>query len=196
MSKRVTELHCIMPIVNIPSVMAHGILCHEEAEKLKHHSVAMQEIQNKRDNVQVPGGLKLHQYANLYFDARNPMMYKRYHQAAQLCVLRVSHDVIRLDHVVVSDQNASSRWVRFLSPTEGMKRLNFDMIFAENWNHPEDQILHWQHKSAKCAEVLIPHCVPVVYIQGAYVVGDTSKESLRKKGFGLDLVVNPHLFFA
>jgi len=196
MSKRVTELHCIMPIANIPSVMTHGILCHEEAEKLKHHSVAMQEIQDKRDNVQVPGGLKLHQYANLYFDARNPMMYKRQHKAAQICVLRVSRDVMRLDHVVVSDQNASSRWVRFLSPSDGIKRLNFDMIFAENWTHPENQILQWQHKSAKCAEVLVPHCVPLDYIQGAYVVSDKSMEALRQKGFGLDIVINPHLFFA
>lgn len=196
MSKRVTELHCIMPKANISSVMVHGILCHEEAETLKHHSVAMQEIQDKRDNVQVPGGMKLHQYANLYFDARNPMMYKRHHQAEQLCVLRISRDVMRLDNVVVSDQNASSRWARFLSPADGMKRLNFNMIFAENWNHPEDQILHWQHKSAKCAEVLVPNCVPFDYIQGAYVVSDKSKRALRENGFGLDIVVNSHLFFA
>jgi len=185
-----------MPIANIPSVMAHGILCHEGAEKLTHYSVAMQEIQDKRDNVQVPGGLKLHQYANLYFDARNPMMYKRHHQAALLCVLRISCDVMRLGGVVVTDQNASSRWVRFLPPSDGMKRLNFDVIFAENWNHPEDQILHWQHKSAKCAEILVPDCVPIEYIQGAYVVGDKSKEILQQRGFGLDIVVNPHLFFA
>jgi len=196
MSSRVAELHCIMPIKNIPSVMVHGILCHDEAEKLKHYSVAMQEIQDKRDNVQVPGGMKLHQYANLYFDARNPMMYKRHHQAAQLCVLIVSCDVMRLDNVVVSDQNASSRWVRFLPPVDGMKRLNFDMILAENWSHPEDQILHWQHKSAKCAEVLVPKCVSFDYIQGAYVVNDKSKKTLLESGFGLDIVVNPHLFFA
>ena len=147
--------------------MKHGILRHAEAEKLAHHSVAMSEIQEKRDQVHAPGGLKLHQYANLYFDARNPMMYKRQHQALLLSVLRVSRDVLKLDGVVVSDQNASSRWARFFSPVEGIRRLDFDMIYAENWHHTENQILNWQHKSAKCAEVLVPDRVPFEFIQGS-----------------------------
>lgn len=66
MDARVTELHCIMPIGNITSVQQNGILSHELAAKLPHHSVAMQVIQDKRDQKSVPGGLKLHQYANLY----------------------------------------------------------------------------------------------------------------------------------
>ena len=77
MDPRVTELHCIMPIDNINSVMTHGILSHERAAKLPHRSVALQPVQDRRDQKQVPGGLKLHQYANLYFHARNPMLYKR-----------------------------------------------------------------------------------------------------------------------
>ena len=71
MDPRVTELHCIMPIGNGPSVLQHGLLSHEEAAKLKHHTVAMQAIQDLRDVKAVPGGLKLHQYANMYFHARN-----------------------------------------------------------------------------------------------------------------------------
>jgi hypothetical protein len=90
---RVTELHCIMPIGNLVSVMKQGILAHAHAAKLKHHSVALQPVQDKRDKKQVPGGLKLHQYANLYFHARNPMMFKRRDHASDLCVLRVSHIV-------------------------------------------------------------------------------------------------------
>lgn len=90
MPHRVTELHCIMPIANAHSVMTNGILSHEQAAKLAHRSVAMAEIQDRRDKVHVPGGLRLHQYANLYFHARNPMMFKRKDQAGSLCVLRVS----------------------------------------------------------------------------------------------------------
>lgn len=74
MDARVTEFHCIMPIGNVPSVLEHGILSYELAAKLAHHSVAMPEVQDLRDKKQVPGGLKLHQYANLYFHARNPML--------------------------------------------------------------------------------------------------------------------------
>ena len=58
MPQRVIELHNIMPISNIPLVLHHGILSHEEASKLPHDSVALSEIQERRDIKRVPGGLK------------------------------------------------------------------------------------------------------------------------------------------
>jgi hypothetical protein len=80
-----------MPLANIPMVLKFGILSHEEAAKLPHDSVALSEIQERRDIKRVPGGLKLHQYANLYFSARNPMLFRRKNDAATLCVLRVEN---------------------------------------------------------------------------------------------------------
>lgn len=87
MDPRLTELHCIMPMDNIPSVQANGILSYESTAKLAHASVSMAEVQERRDKKQVPGGLRLHQYANLYFHARNPMLYSRLAQASGLCIL-------------------------------------------------------------------------------------------------------------
>ncbi|NGO51054.1 DarT ssDNA thymidine ADP-ribosyltransferase family protein [Allomesorhizobium camelthorni] len=156
MDPRVTELHCIMPMGNIDSVLTHGVLSYERAAKLKHHSVAMQPIQDRRDQKQVPGGLKLHQYANLYFHARNPMLFKRRAGAADLCVLRVSTEVFGLDGTVISDQNAASDYVRFLHPRQ-WKLLDFDDIYAMDWTHPGDQVAYWRHKARKCAEVLLPN---------------------------------------
>ena len=69
MDPRVTEFQCIMPMENIPSVLKHGILSFERSSKVEHHSVALEEAQEKRDAKNVPGGLLLHQYANLYFHA-------------------------------------------------------------------------------------------------------------------------------
>jgi len=120
-----------MPIQNIPSVLAQGILSHERAAKLTHVTVAMDVIQEKRDNKQVPGGLKLHQYANLYFRARNPMMSKRRHEAPNLCVLRVSRQVLEIPAAVIADQNAASKYVRFYASNQ-ISLLNFDDIFARN----------------------------------------------------------------
>src|SRR5438105_575890 len=107
-----------MPIANIGSVMTHGILSYERAAKLQHHSVAMQPVQDKRDKKQIPGGLKLHKYANLYFHARNPMLFKRKEEAPNLCILRVSTQVLDLDGTVMSDQNAASDYARFLHPRQ------------------------------------------------------------------------------
>ena len=82
-----TGLYNIMPFRNISSVLSLGILSNFLAEKLPHVSVAMNEVQSRRDKVNVPNGMPLHQYANLYFDARNPMMYKR--QDEDICVLKI-----------------------------------------------------------------------------------------------------------
>jgi hypothetical protein len=80
--------------------MAHGILSYERAARLLHSSVALAPVQEKRDQIKVPGGLMLHRYANLYFHARNPMLFKRKEEASRLCVLQVSVEVLRLPGAV------------------------------------------------------------------------------------------------
>lgn len=194
MDPRVTELHCIMPIANIGSVLAHGILSYERAAKLPHRSVALQPVQDRRDHKRVPGGLKLHQYANLYFHARNPMLYKRLPEADALCVLRISTQVLALHGVVITDQNAASDYVRFLAPDQ-WQLLAWDDIFAMNWRHPDDPIAYWRHKSRKCAEVLIPHRVESKLLIGAYVVDAGAATRLAATGCALPITVAPVLFF-
>lgn len=192
MDGRVTELHCIMPIANIASVLQHGILSHERAAQLHHHSVAMQAMQDRRDVKTVPGGLKLHQYANLYFHARNPMLSVRRHE--DICVLRVSTNALTLHGAVITDQNAASKYVRFYAPNQ-WRLLDFDDIFARDWTHPDDQIREWRHKSRKCAEVLVPQQVPPNMISSAFVVDEQARARLNQAGFALPIIVNPDFFF-
>ncbi len=192
MDSRVTELHCIMPVENVASVLQRGILSHEQAAKLPHQSVAMHAMQERRDVKTVPHGLKLHQYANLYFHARNPMLSARRNQ--DVCVLRVSTDVFDLKGAVITDQNAASKYVRFYAPNQ-WQLLDFDDIYARDWTHPADQIQEWRHKSRKCAEVLLPHMVPPNMIIGAYVVDDAARTVLNQSGFALPTVVDADFFF-
>ena len=60
-----TELHYIPPIANTSSILRQGILSHNRAKRMQHQSVAMNVIQDRRARVTVPGGRKLHEYANL-----------------------------------------------------------------------------------------------------------------------------------
>src|SRR4051812_36664288 len=107
----VNELHCIMPIANVRSAMTSGILSHRGAANVPHESTAMAEIQDRRARVVVPGGRPLHEYANLYFTARNPMMYLRKDEHADLCVLGVSPRVLDIAGTVVTDKNAAADFV-------------------------------------------------------------------------------------
>jgi hypothetical protein len=194
MDRRVTEFHCIMPMANIALVMKHGILSFERAAKLKHRSVAMQSVQDRRDEKQVPGGLKLHQYANLYFHARNPMLFKRLNEVDSLCVLRISKQVLAIPGAVITDQNAASDYVRFLDPSQ-WKLLPLDDIYAEDWRHPDDPIAYWRHKARKCAEVLVPNLVDPKFVTGAYVVDASAAARLVGLGFAPAVTVDGVLFF-
>jgi len=194
MDPRVAELHCIMPIANLQSVLNHGILSYESAERIRHASVAMQPVQDRRDQKRVPRGLRLHQYANLYFHARNPMLYKRLNEAGSLCVLRVSLDALGVEGVVITDSNAASDYARFLHPAQ-WALINFDDVLAQDWTHPDDPRRYFQHKSRKCAEVLVPHRIPPEFLIGAYVIDAAAQSRLRVQAPHLPTNIDPVMFF-
>jgi len=191
---KLTEFHNIMPIANIPSVLKYGILSFAAACRVEHSSVALQNVQGIRDNKKVTGGLPLHEYANVYFHARNPMMSKRRDEAHTLCVLRVSTRILEIPGAVITDQNAASNYVRFHAPDK-IGLLNLETIFARNWKHPDNQIEEWRHSSAKCAEVLIPKRIPPELIEGAYVFNAASRQALADTGFHLPITIDADLFF-
>ncbi|HUG25291.1 DarT ssDNA thymidine ADP-ribosyltransferase family protein [Piscinibacter sp.] len=90
-----------------------------------------------------------------------------------VCVLRISIAILNSQGAVITDQNAASKYVRFLGFGQ-WRILDFDDIYARDWKHPDDQIREWRHKSRKCAEVLVPHRVPPGMLLGAYAVDDAS----------------------
>jgi hypothetical protein len=96
------ELHYITPIANLGSILEHGVLSHRRAQAFNPISVAMQEIQDLRAGRRVPGGLQLHDYANLYICARNPMFFKRLTSRREICVLSLLPTALDLDGVVVT----------------------------------------------------------------------------------------------
>lgn len=189
------ELHYITPICNVPSILQHGLLSNVRAARHRPASVAMPEIQNRRAQVTVPGGRRLHEYVNLYICARNPMMFKIQAQRNKLCVLSVVTDVLDLPGVIVTDGNASGNYVRFAPALQGLANVNRDWAFANDWTDP-DRIQYWRKKSAKCAEVLVPDCVAPRYLRGAYVWSEEVREHLQANAVALHVQVNSQLFFA
>ena len=190
----INELHYITPIANVPSILQHGLLSHSRAQKVVHQSVAMLEIQDLRSKKVVPGGRPLHDYVNLYFHARNPMLYKRQAQHQTLCVLRIGPDVLDLPGAVICDGNAASDYTRFLSSPGGLQFLSRDEVFAEWWTDM-NPIVKWEKARKKCAEVLVPDQIEVRCIIGAYVSCQAAQGALAAAGFQLPIKVDAHLFF-
>lgn len=188
------ELHFITKIANVPSILEYGILCHRAADNLPHDSVAMPEIQERRADKTVPGGKPLHQYANLYITARNPMLYKRKAKHLELAVLRIDAAVLDLPNAIIADGNAASDYTRFAPSSIGLENVDRNLVFAESWDDM-DQIAKWRKARVKCAEVLIPDKVDAKFIQGAFVSSAESEQELKNLAPELTIAINPHLFF-
>ena len=123
------------------------------------------------------------------------MMYRRKEMHRDLAVLRVSTDVLDLPGAVIADRNAASNIVRFAPSPGGLSRLDYGKIFATYWTHPDDPIEEMEHKSIKCAEVLVPDRVDPVHITGAYVSCEESRRRIVEDAPGLPATVDAHLFF-
>ena len=193
------ELHYITTISNVGSIMSHGILSHKRVKRIQHDSVAMQVIQDRRKKKTVPRGRPLHDYVNLYINARNKMLFRVLHhgevQHSELCILRVKTDVLDLPDVVVVDRNASSDYARFIPAPDGLRNVDGDLVFAEYWTHPDNPIEEWRHGSIMCAEVMVPDLVDPDFITGAYVSCSNAKESIEALNVGIAVTVNAYLFF-
>ena len=187
----VQELHFITTVDNMTSILEHGILCRKRANALPHISIANEEVQNRRIGKKVPNGAELHDYANLYFDARNAMMYTR-RDVANLIVLRVNPNVLDLPNVVISDGNAACGPTAFYPSPEGLAHLNSDKVYAQSWNcdDPWEKI---ERKRQRQAEVLVPVGVHSSDIIGGMVRRKGVLETCS--GLKLNVEVNSRVFF-
>lgn len=187
----------IVSIANLKSIMKNGILSKYSLINSgeKSISIADEIIQNKRENITIPNGLKLHDYANLYFDYWNPMLSKKRSDNEEICVLGIDIEILNVKDVVLSNMNAASQYVFFYDVETGIENINFDSVFMRNWNN-NDPYQYWINKSIKCAEVLVPYRIDVQYIKEIVVYSQEGKEKIvREIGSVVDIIVDPRLFF-
>ncbi len=190
----VREFHYISPIANIQSIMQHGILSYRDASIIEHTSIADEEVQERRDDKRLPNDFTIHRCANLYFNARNAMMYKLKHVSNTLCVMRISPEVLDLPRVLVSDMNASRDAARFGTPDEMFPLLNRSHVYCRSWNDP-DENLKYLLKGKMCAEVLVPNRIEPCYIIGVYASCTDCCNNIRNLTNVPSVSLNPDLFF-
>jgi len=194
----VQELYFITHIHNVGSILKHGILCHNLAKKVKHETIAEEGVQKRRANRPIPGagGARLHDYANLYFNARNPMMYidRIRNNHMNLCVLGVHPNVMGKQGVAIADGNAANDLTRFWSYPDGLSRLNFDRIFTKNWND-DNIIIRKENKRLMMAEVLVPERVDPSYILRAHISCNEGLRKLMNQDFNLHAFIDANMFF-
>lgn len=190
------ELQYITHVANVPSICAVGILSHRRAASLAHKSVADVEVQELRKGKRVPSGLLLHDYANLYLTARNPMLYKRIcdGQIDELCVVGITTDVLDLDGVVVTDRNAAKFGCSFKSSADGVAAVDADLVARTYWGDG-DALERARCWDTKFTEVLVPNGVSPDFLRSVQVGTRAAGSTLAAQGLPLEISRNTELFF-
>jgi len=113
-----------------------------------------------------------------------------------VAVLAVSTDVLDLPGVVIADQNAASKYVRFFASPGGLDYLHELFVLARDWGDPTvDQIDYWRRKSRRSAEVLVPDRVDPFFLLGCYVSCEESSDECDEFELPLDVAIDADLFF-
>ncbi len=193
-----TELHYICHADNLPSILANGILSHQRAKRHRPTSIADEDVQARRSEKSVPRGQPLHNYVNLYLNARNPMLYRITEGArnfADICVLSVSTSVLDLTDVVLADGNAASAATAFRPALSGLSAIERKRVFARYWTHHGDPLAEAEHKRVMCAEILVPGAVDAAMIKGVYVASNEVAASISANVANARATATKYLFF-
>lgn len=111
--RTIRNLYCITYMDNVPSIVRHGILSHGEIQRmgLAFTAIYDTDIVSRRSQISVPDGRTLWSFASLYFQPRNPMVYRVAIErgADQLAVVAVKTNVLARPDVMLANGNAAHR---------------------------------------------------------------------------------------
>lgn len=182
---------------NVPSMLRHGILSHASVleREVSYRAIYDSEIVSNRQEKLAPDGQSLWQFANVYFQARNPMMYRVAHEKGKndLAIIGLNSSVLSLPGVFITDGNAANTGTNFYYQREGMAALTeiWDIVNGEWWNSMDGS------KRKIMAECLIPSNIPPEYIHSIYVANQKIADDLRLTigTSRVPVVPEPNLFF-
>ena len=112
---------------NIQNIVKDGVLSHEGANKIKYFDISNPGVQDRRLEKEPIHGRKIHEYAPLFINPKNAMLYSRKDIRDELCLVEVSLDVLESEYLY-TDGNASRRDTNFYDQDD----LFFENI---NWNN-------------------------------------------------------------
>ncbi len=193
----VRELFYITHKDNLPSILENGILSHNEIKRrgIPFARVYDEEIVSARGQKTVPDGRSLWDFANLYFQPRNPMMYRVIDERGpqNIVVVGVRKTVLRRGDIYVTNGNAANN-ATIIHPGSELKKLERSLmkgIDMKYWNRFDGS------KRRIMAECLVPNAIPPDYIEETFAPTHEVAAELRSKfrNPNVHIITEPDMFF-
>ena len=193
----IKSLYYITHIENLPSILQRGILSHKAVEELglSYTPIYDSGIVSKRKDKSTPARSSLWEYANLYFQPRNPMMYRVVHEKDKrdIAVIGVKPDVLAAVGGLITDGNAANEPSQFFAIKEGIEILQkqWKIIQNEWWNELDGS------KRKIMAECLVPRQISPELVHSVFVADYKAKERVETiiGSAKIPIVPEPNMFF-
>ena len=194
------HFYYITHIDNLKSILKRGIFSRSKIEGMffnifgpKLRSIHDESIIQKRKS-KLFKGKNLWDYVNLYFQVRNPMLYRvaRIHGESNIAILQINSDIIYGDDVGITDGNAASDKTQFFEDiNKGLQSLDRSSFSKEFWSDTDDS------KRKIMAELLVYNCIEKEKIIGIYVANEEIANKIRREIIGpLNVIPNSGMFFS
>jgi hypothetical protein len=193
----VKSLYYITHINNIPSILEHGILSHAlvEQEQVPFTPIYDTAIVTNRRERYAPDGNTLWNFANLYFQPRNPMLYRVISEKGKkdIAIIGVSPAVLDIKGTFVTTGNAASSPTDILPQREGLDAVTamWDVVMNEWWKEEDGS------KRKIMAECLVPERIGPEHIHTIFVAGRSTADEVLTSipGSSIPVVPEPQMFF-
>ncbi|MDB9496307.1 DarT ssDNA thymidine ADP-ribosyltransferase family protein [Spirulina major CS-329] len=203
--REIDGLYYITHVDNLISILQYGILSHAavEAQGIKPSIIYNSSVIDRRKTKEIEGR-SLWNFANLYFQPRNAMLYsliRSHFKHSDLVILFLKKSILDRNDIFISNGNAAHQETRILPVREARQYFQKlkEQVDQEWWND------HDGSKRKLMAECLVPDRITPDYIQGIYVstpkVLEKVKNRLKdqtKLGVAMDKIIissDPKIFF-
>ena len=197
---KVKELYYITHINNVPSILKLGILPHEtmEREGIPFTPIYNAQIVSKRKSITTPDGRSLWSFANLYFQPRNPMLYRVVFfspptNVDDVAVLGLEMTILNRLDIFITNGNAASSLSAIMPAREGKKAMSQigKDIDKEYWTDESGS------KRKIMAECLVPGPISPTLIREIYVANHNVANKLKEilPSLNLEVIPEPNMFF-
>ncbi len=192
-------LYYITHIDNLPSILDKGILCHTriEEENIRFASIYDAEIVESRKNISTPDNRSLWDFANLYFQPRNAMLYRVVFFSGRniddIIIIGVKSNILQRPDMFLTTGNAASPHSEILTASEARKNIkNIRKKTEKEWWASADG-----SKRELMAECLLPDGVSPDNIQEIYVPSHNLINNVKSMigDRRIPVIPEPSLFF-
>jgi hypothetical protein len=181
-----SSVYHLTHIDNVTGILRHGLLTHNNP--YQENDISDLKINATRQHI--------HDYAPLFFNPRNAMLYRvQKEHGNKIVILEFNADFMTKQKIKITNGNAASRDTEYFDSMDILEQFNWNLVFSQSWNGYPSHV-----KQAMLSEVLVYKHLDIRYLQQINCLDKLTQIKLQRtliqtRKTTINTVVDTSLFF-